>query len=84
MNARYPIPVLREVDNLASKKRREEYALTRDQQAIDNNEAIKRRFISEEKNLVKCKQCGKEFSAGPEPSDNHICPDCRQKFLPEP
>jgi predicted Zn-ribbon and HTH transcriptional regulator len=82
MKTTYPIPVTREVDTVASQKRRDEYALTRDKQALENNEAIQKRFLSEERNLVKCKQCGKEFSAGTESLDDLTCPDCKQTDNP--
>lgn len=63
-------------DLSAKKKRREDYALRRDLQALDNNEAIAKRKNLKEKNLAKCEKCGKEFSAetteGP-----MICPDCK-------
>lgn len=59
-------------DSSISEKRREDYALTRDQQAMDYNEAIARRV-----NSAKCRDCGKEFPSGK--LNDLLCPDCRAK-----
>jgi formylmethanofuran dehydrogenase subunit E len=74
------IDVQREKENqAASEARREEYALTRDQQAMEQNEVIARRIILNVRNIdiVKCDRCGKEFHAG-NVSDQKTCPDCRK------
>lgn len=74
-----PIDVLiinKEADiNLS--KRRENYALKRDLQAMDQNKAITKRLLLEEESRVKCVKCGKEFSAGEGSKDNQNCPECR-------
>ena len=58
-------------------KRREDYALKRDLQALDQNEAISKRLLSEEEAKVKCSKCGKEFSANDGSKVYWECPDCR-------
>ena len=63
-------------DNDASNRRRESYALKRDKQASEQNEAITRRLLSEARNLVKCEKCGKEFSARTDSETPLVCPDC--------
>jgi rubrerythrin len=62
-------------DSSVSEKRREDYALTRDQQALNYNEAIARRLNSG--NTVKCRDCGKEFPAGK--LNDLLCPACSEK-----
>lgn len=65
-------------DLAALETRREDYALKRDQNAIDNNQAIARHLIMKGKNIIKCSRCGKEFSAGVVSPEN-ICPDCMKQ-----
>ena len=72
------IPNFKEEDTAAVKKRRDNYAVTRDQQALEFNDAIAKRQLSKDKNLVKCEKCGKEFAAGITPEDSLICPECKQ------
>lgn len=68
------IPVLKVEDVEAATKRRDTYALTRDQQAAEFNEAITARLLVEAKKTIKCEKCGKEF----ESIKNMVaCPDCR-------
>jgi predicted Zn-ribbon and HTH transcriptional regulator len=71
------IPIPGKEDNAAVNKRREKYALTRDLQALDNNEAIAKRKVLKDKNLVKCQKCGKEFSAEITSEESLLCPECR-------
>jgi hypothetical protein len=71
------IPIPKAEDTDASDRRRESYALTRDKQASEQNEAITRRLLSEARNKVKCEKCGKEFEAGTDSEETLICPDCR-------
>ena len=71
------IPILKEEDIVAVNKRRENYALTRDLQASEFNEAIAKRLVSKARNQVKCEKCGKEFTAGITSEDSLICPECR-------
>jgi predicted Zn-ribbon and HTH transcriptional regulator len=68
----------KEEDIAAVNKRRDNYALTRDLQALEFNEAIAKRQLSKGKNLVKCEKCGKEFEAGITSEDSPICPECKQ------
>jgi hypothetical protein len=67
----------KEEDNAARKKRRENYALSRDMLASDFNEAIAKRKDLKDRNLVKCEKCGKEFEAGTTTEDSRLCPDCQ-------
>lgn len=71
------IQVPRKEDLAAANRRREEYAATRDLKAMELNAAIAARLLAETRNMVKCEKCGKEFSAGKNPNDSLICPDCR-------
>jgi rRNA maturation endonuclease Nob1 len=71
------IPVPKAEDTEAAKKRRENYALTRDIQALDQNEAIAKRFQSKSKNQIRCEKCGKAFTPDTDSKDSHICPDCK-------
>ena len=71
------IQFTKEEDFVAANKRRDNYALTRDLQALEFNEAIVTRQISEARNQVKCEKCGKEYAAGITSKDSHICPVCR-------
>ena len=71
------IPVLKEEDFVAANKRRDTYALTRDLQALESNEAIAARLLAMDRNLVKCDKCGKEFAAGITSAGSLTCPDCR-------
>jgi predicted Zn-ribbon and HTH transcriptional regulator len=64
-------------DDAARNKRRENYARTRDLQALDFNEAIAKRKDLKDRNLVKCEKCGKEFEADLNSKEPLICPDCR-------
>lgn len=63
--------------NTARRKRRENYALTRDLQASDFNEAIAKRKDLKDRHLVKCEKCGKEFEAIMSSEDSTICPECK-------
>lgn len=70
------VPVPGKEDMEAAKRRREDYALSRDQQAAEYNEAIAKRYTDKKDEQIVCTKCGKEFAA---PSDSSIklCPDCR-------
>ncbi len=70
------IPVPKEEDFVAANKRRDKYALTRDLQALEFNQAILSR-IEEGRSIVVCKECGKEFIAGKETGDSLTCPKCK-------
>ena len=71
------IQIPKEEDFVAANKRRDKYALTRDIQALEFNQAIVTRLQSEGRNMVKCKNCGKEFAGGPTPEESPICPACK-------
>jgi rubrerythrin len=71
------LQVKKEVTFVASEKRSEKYALKRNLQALEFNEAIVTRQLAESKNRVKCEKCGKEFAAGIAPKDSLICPICK-------
>ena len=70
------IPLPKVEDLAALNRRRDNYALKRDQQALEFNDAIAKRLLSEAKNKIKCEKCGKEFSAGDESELSAVCPDC--------
>jgi predicted Zn-ribbon and HTH transcriptional regulator len=70
--------IQRKEDPVALEIRRQEYALKRDQHAVENNQAIAKRLIIKEKNMIKCSRCGREFSAGIVSPEN-ICPDCMRQ-----
>jgi predicted Zn-ribbon and HTH transcriptional regulator len=71
------IPLAKEEDFVAANKRRDTYALTRDLQAREFNQAIVTREGMEAKNLIKCDKCGKEFAAGVTSKDSSTCPSCK-------
>jgi chromatin segregation and condensation protein Rec8/ScpA/Scc1 (kleisin family) len=76
MKNRIDIPVPRAEDTEAANKRRENYALTRDVQALEQNEAIAKRLKTKAKNKITCIKCNREFSPGADAKDSLICPDC--------
>jgi predicted Zn-ribbon and HTH transcriptional regulator len=71
------IPLPKEEDFVAANKRRDKYALKRDQQALEFNAAIVTRQQMEARHQVKCEKCGKEFSAGISTDDSPTCPECK-------
>jgi len=71
------IPVTKVADLVAANKRSFKYALKRDLQALEFNEAIVTRQLSADRNIVKCEKCGKEFSAGSATTDSLFCPNCK-------
>jgi predicted Zn-ribbon and HTH transcriptional regulator len=71
------IPVPKEEDVVALKKRRENYAYTRDIQAIEYNDSIAKRLLSEARHKSKCEKCGKEFPDGIVSEESIICPECK-------
>jgi hypothetical protein len=73
------IPVPKEEDIAALNKRRDNYAATRDLQALEFNEAIIKRLQTEAKNLIKCDKCGKEFASGTPVETSQTCPECIAK-----
>lgn len=73
------IPVPKEEDVAARNKRRENYAINRDLQASEYNEAITKRLLIEAKSQVKCTKCGKEFASGKSTDAAPICPECLSK-----
>ena len=78
MDKRIDIPVPGVVNVDAAKKRREDYAYTRDLQALEYNEAIAKRGLTKARNLAKCEKCGKEFNTETTSEDSLICPECSQ------
>jgi hypothetical protein len=71
------IPVPREEDKVAATKRRESYAATRDQQALEFNDAIAKRILMDAKNKIKCEKCGKEFTAVGDTEGSLTCQECK-------
>ncbi len=70
------IPVPREEDFVAANMRRDQYALKRDLQATEYNQAIAARLLAEVKHPVKCEKCGKEFTSGTLADNAAICSEC--------
>jgi len=73
------IPVPKEEDIAALNKRRDNYAATRDLQALEFNDAIIKRLQAEARHLIKCDKCGKEFAAGTPAGTSLTCPECTAK-----
>jgi hypothetical protein len=71
------IQLTKEEDFVAANKRRDKYALTRDLQALEFNQAIVTRQVADARNQIKCDKCGKEFSAGVTSKDSLTCPACK-------
>jgi len=71
------IPLPKEEDFVAANKRRDKYALKRDQQALEFNAAIVTRQEMEARHKVKCEKCGKEFAAGNTTDNSLTCPECK-------
>lgn len=71
------IPILKEENLVAANMRRDTYAAKRDLQALEFNEAIVTRLLSEKKHRIKCDKCGKEFEAGLASPEILSCPDCK-------
>jgi hypothetical protein len=80
-------PPVKEEDLIAAAERREKYSILRDLQAREFNGAIVSRMEkdkekaeaarNEEKKLIKCEKCGKEFSVSITANDFIQCPECR-------
>lgn len=70
------IQILKQEDFVAANKRRDKYALTRDLQALEFNEAIVIRELAEARKKVKCEKCGREFIAGTAIASALTCPEC--------
>jgi hypothetical protein len=73
------IPVPKEEDVAALNKRRDNYAITRDLQALEFNDAIIKRLQMEARHLIKCDKCGKEFASGIAAETSLTCPECIAK-----
>ena len=69
-------PVSRKEENSAFAVRREDYALKRDQQAQENNEAIFQRELRDKVKKARCENCGKEFFPEEDSENQTICPEC--------
>jgi predicted RNA-binding Zn-ribbon protein involved in translation (DUF1610 family) len=76
------VPAPKREENSAADKRREDYAQSRDMQAMENNEAIAKRLLLKDKNKVTCAKCGKEFTHGIDSQEAFICPECGKLELP--
>ncbi len=70
-------PVSRKEENAAFAVRREDYALKRDLQANEYNEAIFKRELQHKEKRVKCGKCGKEFLPAADAENPEICPECK-------
>lgn len=69
------IPLTKVEDLAATNLRRENYALKRDLQNSESNEAIAARLRAEIKS--KCEKCGREFVTKNTAEILPLCPDCR-------
>ena len=69
--------VLKKEKDASLIKRREDYALKRDLLAMEYNNAISRRLVSEEEVLVRCMKCGREFLPEKVSEADQVCPECR-------
>ncbi|HKK41600.1 MAG TPA: hypothetical protein VJ963_04260 [Bacteroidales bacterium] len=71
------IPMQRKEDTEAARKRREEYALSRDQLASEYNDAIAKSYNANKSDRVKCTKCGREFISTVDTGEEPVCPDCK-------
>lgn len=79
MKKEISIPLTKVEDSVAANQRRDNYALTRDQQNSQFNEAIASRIEAEANIKVKCSSCGKEFLAKRSEEPVTLCPKCRKE-----
>jgi len=77
MKKEITIPILKEEDVVAANKRRENYAYTRDLQAMEFNDAISKRLLLEARHPVKCENCGKEYMVDSGTENSVKCPECQ-------
>jgi hypothetical protein len=70
------IPLTKEEDLVAANMRRDNYSLTRDQQAQEYNHAITCRLKAEEMNQVKCEKCGKILTTESKKQGSLSCQEC--------
>lgn len=70
------IPLTKVEDSAAATQRRDNYALTRDQQNSQFNSAIAARIEAEANIKVKCTTCGKEFITKKMEEPVTVCPKC--------
>jgi Zn finger protein HypA/HybF involved in hydrogenase expression len=70
------VPLLKVEDFVAANLRRDNYALKRDQQNSEFNEAIKTRLRAAEKTKTKCEKCGTEFTTERTSDTSVTCPKC--------
>jgi DNA-directed RNA polymerase subunit RPC12/RpoP len=73
------ISILRIEDSVAVKKRMEDYAIARDLKAREHNQSIIKRLNSENKIIVKCSKCGKEFEYPKNSELQELCSSCLSK-----
>ena len=71
------LQVKKDANFVAANKRSDKYALKRNLQALEFNEAIITRQLAESKNNVKCEKCGKEFTTDTGTEDKVECPECK-------
>jgi Zn finger protein HypA/HybF involved in hydrogenase expression len=70
------VPLLKVEDFVAANIRRDNYALKRDQQNSEFNEAIVTRLRAAEKTKTKCDKCGREFTTEISAEISVTCPEC--------
>lgn len=77
MKKEISIPLTKVEDSAAATQRRDNYALTRDQQNSKFNEAIAARIEADANIKVKCSNCGKEFITKNTEVAETVCVKCR-------
>jgi Zn finger protein HypA/HybF involved in hydrogenase expression len=70
------VPLLKVEDFVAANLRRDNYALKRDQQNSEFNEAIVTRLRAAENTKTKCEKCGREFTTENISTAPPACPQC--------
>jgi PHP family Zn ribbon phosphoesterase len=77
MKDKLEIPMQKAEDLVAANLRRDNYAHTRDAQAMEFNTAIADRLLAKDNSTVKCEKCGKEFKIESGMDNMTKCPECR-------
>lgn len=76
MKKEISVPLLKVEDFVAANLRRDNYALKRDLQNSEFNEAIVTRLRASDKIKIKCEKCGKELTTDKSSKAIQFCPEC--------
>jgi len=76
MKKEISIPLLKVEDFVAANLRRDNYALKRDLQNSEFNEAIVTRLRAADTIKIKCEKCGKELAITKSSKASPFCPEC--------